>query len=88
MIRPAAAGMAWAIAGVMLVAQDPQAPLFRGGTNIVRVDATVVDRNGNPVSSLTADDFEIREDGVPQTISSFKFRWTPRLRVESGSGAT
>jgi VWFA-related protein len=55
--------------------QEPQAPpaVFRAGTNIVRVDATVVDRNGNPVPSLTADDFEIREDGVVQTISSFKF---------------
>jgi VWFA-related protein len=58
--------------------QEPQAPqappaIFRTGTNIIRVDATVVDRDGNPVPSLTADDFEIREDGVPPAISSFKF---------------
>lgn len=63
----------WALACGLLVAQEPQAPIFRAGTNIVRVDATVVDRNGNPVPSLTAEDFEIREDGVLQTISSFKF---------------
>ncbi len=62
------------IACVLLVAQEPQAPpVFRTGTNIVRVDATVVDRSGNPVPSLTADDFEIREDGVLRPISSFKF---------------
>ena len=72
--RSAAAVLAWAIACVLLVAQEPQAPpIFRTGTNIVRVDATVVDRNGNPVPSLTAEDFEVREDGVLQTISSFKF---------------
>ena len=63
------------IASLLVVAQEPQAPppVFRAGTNIVRVDATVVDRSGNPVPSLTAGDFEIREDGVPRTISSFKF---------------
>src|SRR6188472_4006246 len=73
--RSAAAAVAvWAIACVLLAAQEPQAPpIFRTGTNIVRVDATVVDRSGNPVPSLTADDFEIREDGVPRPISSFKF---------------
>ena len=60
---------------VILAAQEPQAPppVFRAGTNIIRVDAAVVDRDGNPVPSLTADDFEIREDGILQTISSFKF---------------
>jgi hypothetical protein len=45
--------------------QEPQPPLlpptFRGGTNIIRVDATVTDRNGTPLTSLTADDFEVRE---------------------------
>src|SRR3954466_6670093 len=72
--RAAATVAVWAIASLLTVAQEPQAPpIFRTGTNIVRVDATVVDRNGNPASSLTAEDFEIREDGVLQTISSFKF---------------
>jgi VWFA-related protein len=51
---------------------QPQTP-FRTGTNIVRVDATVIDRQGNPVPSLTADDFEVREDGRVQPITSFKF---------------
>src|SRR5678816_4834503 len=72
--RTAATVAGWAMACALLAAQEPQAPpTFRTGTNIVRVDATVVDRNGDPVPSLTAEDFEIREDGVLQTISSFKF---------------
>jgi len=62
-------------AGVALIAQGQQPPPgpFRSGTNIVRVDATVVDASGNPVPSLRAADFEVREDGVLQTISSFQF---------------
>src|SRR4051812_17437694 len=73
-IGRAATVIALALPWVLLSAQEPQAPpSFRAGTNIVRVDATVVDRDGNPVPTLTADDFEIREDGVLQSISSFKF---------------
>ena len=53
---------------------DPQRPPpIRTGAELVRVDATVIDRRGLPVSELTADDFEIQEDDVPQEISSFKF---------------
>ena len=39
----------------------------------MRVDVTVVDRHGEPVTTLTADDFAVEEDGVPQTVQSFKF---------------
>jgi VWFA-related protein len=49
-----------------------QQPPIRTGTNVVRVDVTVVDRRGNPVTALTAEDFEVREDGQPQTITAFK----------------
>jgi len=49
-----------------------QRPTFRGGANLVRVDVSVVDRHGEPVTDLTQDDFEIREDGVPQKVENFK----------------
>jgi VWFA-related protein len=52
--------------------QQPPPPVFRTGTNIVRVDVTVSDRKGEPVRTLTADDFEVMENGVPQPITSFK----------------
>ena len=55
----------------MLLAQQP--PPFRSGTNVIRVDATVIDRSGRPVTSLTADDFEVREDGVLRPVTSFTF---------------
>ena len=49
-----------------------QPPVFRGGTNQVRVDVTVLDRKGLPITDLTKDDFEIREDGVEQSIATLK----------------
>jgi VWFA-related protein len=51
----------------------PQPPTFRAEANLVRVDVTVVDRHGEPMATLTADDFAVEEDGAPQTIQSFKF---------------
>jgi VWFA-related protein len=55
--------------------QDPppqQPPTFRAGTDLVRVDVTVLDRRGDPVTSLTAADFEVWDNGQPQAITSFK----------------
>jgi VWFA-related protein len=53
--------------------QPPQPPTFRAEANLVRVDVTVVDRHGEPMTTLTADDFAVEEDGTPQAIQSFKF---------------
>lgn len=50
--------------------QQQQPPVFRGGTNIVRVDVTVTDHHGEPVPGLTAGDFVLTEDGAPQTIDT------------------
>ena len=52
---------------------QPQAttPVFRTGVESVRFDAFVTDKNGNPVTDLSADDFEVRESGTLQTIQQF-----------------
>ena len=63
-----------AAAGIAAQApQPPQPPTFRAEANLVRVDVTVVDRHGEPLTTLNADDFTVEEDGAPQTVSSFKF---------------
>ena len=52
--------------------EQPQQPTFRAEINFVRVDVIVTDRDGNPVTDLEADDFEVFEDDTPQTIDSFR----------------
>jgi VWFA-related protein len=51
---------------------DDQDDVVRITTNLVQVDA-VVTKDGKPVTDLTADDFEIYEDGRKQTITSFAY---------------
>lgn len=75
-------------------AQDPAPPnqVFRGSVDFVRVDA-YPRRDGRIVEDLTADDFEILEDGRPQAIATFEFvrhvpepgfeRNDPRTRTEA-----
>jgi VWFA-related protein len=53
-------------------APTQQPPVFRAGTNQVRVDVTVLDQKGQPLTNLTKDDFDVREDGIPQTIDTIK----------------
>jgi VWFA-related protein len=52
--------------------QEQPPPVFRTGTNVVRVDVSVMDKDGRPVRSLEAGDFELRENGQVQAITSFK----------------
>jgi VWFA-related protein len=49
-----------------------QTPVFRSDINFVRVDVIVNDRQGNPVHDLRQEDFEVTEDGKPQSIQTFK----------------
>ena len=51
----------------------PQQPVFRAGTDLVRVDVTVSQRGDEPVTDLKIDDFEITEDDVPQPVETLKF---------------
>jgi len=50
----------------------PQQPTFRAGVNFVRVDVIVHDEKGQPVTNLSQADFEVLEDGRPQTIEQFR----------------
>jgi VWFA-related protein len=57
-----------------LAAREPQqspSGTFRSGTALVEVDVIVKDKDGHFVSGLTADDFEVLEEGRPQQIQHF-----------------
>jgi Ca-activated chloride channel family protein len=52
-------------------AAQQQPPVFRGRGDAVRVFATVTDRDGRLVTTLTQADFEVRDEGKPQPIVLF-----------------
>jgi len=52
--------------------------------NLVQVDAVVTDSKGKPVTDLKREDFELLQDGKPQTITAFDYiniREAPRRGV-------
>lgn len=51
--------------------QQQPAPVFRGRGDAVRVFATVTDRDGRLVTTLTQAEFEVRDEGKPQPIVLF-----------------
>src|SRR5687767_11666300 len=84
-LRPVLIVIAMAVAGILPAAQplqqqppppptperDPAQQPIRTGINFVRVDVIVTDNKGNPVLDLTQEDFQLAEDGKPQTIQTF-----------------
>lgn len=59
--------------------QNPTQPkpseeeVVRVTTNLVQVDAVVVDKNGKAVKDLRAEDFEVLEDGKPQKVTACSY---------------
>lgn len=84
-----ARGAVWLVAALMTVdavgllraqqagspapAQDAPPVIFRVEVDYVEVDALVSDAQGNLVTDLRAEDFEVLEDGKPQKVTSFSF---------------
>ena len=52
-------------------AATPQASVFRLGVDLVNLGVTVTEKKGGLLVDLHADDFEVLEDGKPQTIRFF-----------------
>jgi VWFA-related protein len=73
----------------VLGAQDksPSGPsqVFRVTTELVQFDAVVVDSQGRPVTSLTREDFEIRQDDRPVAVRDVTF---VARRVRAGGMAS
>ena len=83
-----------ALSGGLLAAQQQPAPqtpppsadqppvTFRVEVNYVEVDAVVTDAQGNAVTDLTKNDFEIFEDGKTQNVATFSLVNIPIERAE------
>ena len=73
--RVAVAGMALLALAMPVETRQQQPQRAQGtvaeGVTAVLVDVVVRDRRGQPVRDLVQSDFEVLEDGVPQTIGSF-----------------
>jgi VWFA-related protein len=81
-LRASSAQAGQAAPAAQAPSQDQPAVTFRVEVNYVEVDAFVTDAQGNVVSNLTADDFDVLEDGRAQKISAFSMVNIPIERAE------
>ena len=49
----------------------PPSMILHAETNLVEADLTVRDANGHAITGLQASDFEVFDNGVPQTVTAF-----------------
>ena len=70
------------LAGGQGAAPQPQQPTFRVQVDYVEVDVVVTDRQGNLVRDLKKEDFQVFEDGKPQSINTFTFVDIPIERAD------
>ena len=73
-----------AVAAQVPAGQEPR-PVFSSSVQLVEVYATVTDAKGEPITGLREADFQVRENGAPQAISTFaagEFPLTVALGVD------
>lgn len=81
-------------AAIVIHAQQPPPPAqadgqrFESGTTAVMVDVVVRDKQGKPVTDLTASDFEIYEDGVRQAVGAMTMVAPGRMEQSGQSAAS
>lgn len=72
----AAAAVLAVCGGVIVRAQQStpeQKPVFRTGVELVTVDVTVLDRQGQPLRGLTQADFSVTVGGMPRRVVTAEF---------------
>ena len=70
--RAFATALALMLAGTSVLSQDASSDYtFHSKTELVLVNVTVRDKNGNPVRDLKREDFTVLEDNKAQQVISF-----------------
>ena len=84
MMRRALVVAALCTAVTHVAAQDEQqpAPTFRSEANYVQLPVRVLDARGEFVGGLTQADFQVFEDGAPQTITAFSAVDIPFIKAD------
>ena len=70
-----------ALAGSLVLAQQPDQPVFRSSVRTVPIYATVVDSSGRLVPSLERTDFSVVDNGKPAEIALFSNESQPFTAV-------
>src|SRR5437867_9472734 len=69
--RVATASTLAVLSSAAAVAQQPQGPIFKAGTQVVSLFVTVADAQKRLVPDLTKDDFEVFDNEKPQVLTYF-----------------
>lgn len=75
--------LAMALMCSSLAAQNPDDYLFHAETELVLVNVTVRDKNGNLIRNLKPEDFTVLEDNKPQKIVSFDIENLDEVATQS-----
>ncbi len=71
LLCPGAIVLVLGVAAAVPRAQDAPPRVFRSGTSLVNLTATVTDREGRPIRGLRKEDFSVFDEGVPQELAFF-----------------
>lgn len=64
-------GICYALAPQVSLLAQPNIPMLDEGKGLIHLDVSVTNAEGEPVSGLSREQFEVLDEGVPQKILSF-----------------
>lgn len=69
-------------------AQNDSSQHLRVNVDLVQLSIAVTDKKGNYVDGLKPEDFEVKEDKIPQKIATFEAGSGPSQQVSDTDGKT
>lgn len=77
-------GVSLVLSGLAGASEAPKQPVFGSDVSIVSLPVFVVDKEGKAMRGLTADDFELLDDGKPARVVSFQYVDTTSPEAQEG----